>query len=377
MKIAKKIVYIDQMLLSNMAKSLDPVWHAERGKQDGFWVRVFDALDRTLKLQLIVCPYSEIHVHESVVHKHFEIIRRLYEHFSLGTKFEAPYVIWALQLQYALSSRINGLQIDYDSILKTEFIYGDIDKWSDRINIIAHLPASLPNPALVNQNSNNIGEDFKVLFEGWAWERKTFDERYQIERRAGAEILRKQIQDYKILQRKTINGDEDLSPIFNESKRDYSVRTLIETAMNAGMNEQRAYEYVLEFLDTHDALAAPFNEINALLMAKLARHARMGQMRPPDRGMWNDIKAISAFLPYCDAMFLDNYCAALLREDSLIKYPIKIFSKKTGIQFISYLANLEKDAGPDHVKYVEMHYGKEWLTPFRNILEWERQHSDT
>lgn len=374
--IAKRIIYLDQMLLSNMAKSLDPVWSEESGQQDDYWIKVFDALDRALKLQLIICPYSEIHVSESVVHKHFKILRRLCDHFALATRFEAPYAVHVRQLKYALQAKIDGAQVDYDSILKTEFIHGNINKWSGRINIVAHLPAALPDPALVNQSSNDCGEAFKEIFTRWVRERKTFDEYYQLERKAGAEILRKQMQNYKILQRKTINDEEDMYWLFNEPQWVYSVRTLIETVMNVGVSEQRAYKYVFEFLDTHDALAAPFNEISALLMAALAGRAIMGQKKPPDRGMWNDIKTISAFLPYCDAMFVDNYCAALLRENPLrtkIKYPTKVFSKKTSIQFISYLENLEENAGPNHVKSIERYYGQEWLTPFRNILEWERQ----
>ena len=51
----KRIVYLDQMLLSAIAKELDPVWRENTKRPDPFWVEIFDQLDRLVKLQLIVC----------------------------------------------------------------------------------------------------------------------------------------------------------------------------------------------------------------------------------------------------------------------------------------------------------------------------------
>ena len=41
--VERRAVYLDQMVLSNMAKALDPVWRATRGKQDPFWAELFRA----------------------------------------------------------------------------------------------------------------------------------------------------------------------------------------------------------------------------------------------------------------------------------------------------------------------------------------------
>jgi len=66
-RLRKRLIYVDQFAYSNMAKAIDPLWAAKRGSQDSFWTEMFDALDRAMKLQLIVCPYSTVHEKESSV----------------------------------------------------------------------------------------------------------------------------------------------------------------------------------------------------------------------------------------------------------------------------------------------------------------------
>jgi hypothetical protein len=93
--------------------------------------------------------------------------------------------------------------------------------------------------------------------------------------------------------------------------------------------------------------------------------------------MWNDIVAISSFLPYCDAMFLDNECAGLMREEPLKTklghFGTRIFSSRTGDEFLEYLNGLERDAGSDHVRLVAEVYGDDWSVPYRELLVNARQ----
>jgi hypothetical protein len=88
--------------------------------------------------------------------------------------------------------------------------------------------------------------------------------------------------------------------------------------------------------------------------------------------MWNDIVAISSFLPYCDAMFLDNECAALLGEEplrtKLAGFKTRIFSCRTGENFLQYLSDLEKDAGPEHMSVIDNVYGSNWSVPYRELF---------
>lgn len=173
--------------------------------------------------------------------------------------------------------------------------------------------------------------------------------------------------------------DRDLDQMAyrNMAKTLDPVMGLIHVAEQAGCTPNDALGAVLEFLFSDIAFDAPANDISALMMAALARKAASGQRRPPSPGMWNDITAIASFLPYCDAMFLDNECAGLLREEplrtKLAPFGTRIFSGKTGDEFLAYLAGLEEQAGPEHVRLVADVYGDDWSVPYREILVHERE----
>lgn len=84
--IKKKIIYLDQFVISNLIKLLDKSHpsHA-RIKADSFWTDLFTKLELASKSQAIVCPDSFYHKDESLVGSiDFKLMKRLYEHFSSG-----------------------------------------------------------------------------------------------------------------------------------------------------------------------------------------------------------------------------------------------------------------------------------------------------
>ena len=88
--------------------------------------------------------------------------------------------------------------------------------------------------------------------------------------------------------------------------------------------------------------------------------------------MKQDIKTISHLLPYCDAMFIDKECHALLREQPLAKeinYSTKIFSLNNKDEFLEYLDNIENETTAEHMKAVEDIYGDAWKKPYTSIFE--------
>jgi hypothetical protein len=81
-----------------------------------------------------------------------------------------------------------------------------------------------------------------------------------------------------------------------------------------------------------------------MLWAAIARRAALGQKRVPSSGMANDAAALCAYLPYCDAMLIDNECRALwesIPRQYRSVFQTKVFPKNTGSEFIAYLARLE------------------------------------
>src|SRR5277367_5633765 len=84
----KKIVYIDQFAFSNIMKVLDPnVKGHERATADPFWRRLFETLSVVCHIQMVACPDSREHQHESLTSPFYKALKTTYEHFSGGVSF--------------------------------------------------------------------------------------------------------------------------------------------------------------------------------------------------------------------------------------------------------------------------------------------------
>jgi len=116
----------------------------------------------------------------------------------------------------------------------------------------------------------------------------------------------------------------------------------------------------------------------SLMYASLAKKAAAGQKEIPNQGTATDINIVSTLLPYCDAMFVDNKCRALLRDipkTHALPYPCRVFSPKTGADFIHYLTEIRDSAAPDHLRLVEQVYGPDPLKPPTSIYGVGQRHS--
>jgi hypothetical protein len=118
------------------------------------------------------------------------------------------------------------------------------------------------------------------------------------------------------------------------------------------------------------------NLIATRLFASIAHRAANGQKRPPNRGMANDIGIVSSLLPYCDAMFIDNECRAMLEnipKKHAVPYSTRVFSLREGDTFLEYLRNIEESADKQILADVREVYGEDWPTPFLTMYEVERE----
>ena len=125
-----------------------------------------------------------------------------------------------------------------------------------------------------------------------------------------------------------------------------------------------------EFVKSGAINEAPFNLIGAAMYASLAAKAAAGQKKIPNQGTATDINIISTLLPYCDAMFVDNKCRALLRDiptDYALAFGCEVFSPNTGADFIRYLTKIRDSVTPDHLNLIEEVYGPEPMKPQSGI----------
>jgi hypothetical protein len=211
-------------------------------------------------------------------------------------------------------------------------------------------------------------------FERWQTEKsKTFEDWYRENRPGSSQNFAAIYDAHSALIHKVSAGQVSFSEdVWNPRLEVGVVSVLLHVAQELGHDLASAHRVVASFLYSDAAYNAPANDIAALLMAALARKAASGQRRPPSPGMWNDIVAISSFLPYCDAMFLDNECAALLAEEplksKLSRFETRIFSSNTSPAFLDYLSTVEADAGAEHETLIDSVYGTDWCVPYRALF---------
>lgn len=375
----KTLVYLDQMALSNVAKSLDPVWAATRQPQDPFWVELFDLLDRLLKLQLVVCPESSTHEQESgALPPYWPVLRRLYEHLASDVSLEFPLQVYGIQLHHALEAYLAGTAPNFAAIDRRRVLSTDPDHWADRLQIRVNFGMLDGAVERYRSDRDGSGDAFAKIHARWAAESdRRFDDWYQEERGAMVEVLLDlYISHLRLVHAVTIGAAPFTEDVWNPRLEVDMVGGLLRRLEQAGVAPEERFGRLREFLASEAALSAPSNDISALLMAALARKAAAGQRKPPNRGAWNDIKTIAAYLPYVDAMFVDDQFAGLMREEPLKSrlsvYPTRVFSNRTREAFAEYLRGIEAAAPPEHRQLVKEVYGDSWLIPYRTILAHER-----
>ena len=230
---------------------------------------------------------------------------------------------------------------------RADVIRGDLDSWSDRLRItvdLGRLPGEIESCL---KSRDHAHEGLRQLWKKWASQgRVPFDDRFEEERRGIA----------------TAALGSHQKPLWLAQL----MRWLVGRLTEHGVREENRLQEAERFLHSEAALSAPENHLGSVLFAGLARRAALGQ-KCVDHGTPNDIKFISAYLPYCDAMFIDNAFAQLLREPPVAPkatdYPTRIFSTRNRNDFLAYLDALEAEADPAHVDLVKRTYGEKWLVP--------------
>lgn len=381
-RLAKRLVYVDQMVISNVAKALDPVWSATRRAIDPFWLALFDQLDRLVRLQLIVCPVSQTHERESSVSPYETVLRRLYQHLSEGVSFDFPEQIVSRQLHAVLPAFLTKEPPDYNALVREDVLEGvdALTGWTDRIQLTVNFQ---PRDGEI-ENRRETRDRAHEYFEGVIWPRWmlekdwTFDRRFMHERSALGEVrLTLYFEHLKIYAQVMAGQAPVTEAVWNPRLEVDTVSSLLRFAGELGVAQQDQLQMIVDFFNSEHAQNIPQNRLSALLYAALARKAAAGQKAVPTRGTYNDLQTISCYLPYVDAIYVDDQCAGLIRENPLRAefgpYRARIFSNRTRTEFLAYLKSLEAEASDEHLELVNDVYGDTWLTPFRTILQYERE----
>ncbi len=369
----KKIIYLDQFAISNMMKALNPQTHAfKKGAVDSLWLELFERVDTLCKSQLIICPDSSLHVDESLLSPHFHALKRLYELLSHGATFFSPEEIKRTQLfghakNWALGIPEAPLALDARAV-----IHGNVDAWQERLIISVGQRYDEKVIDELRTRRAKVQEALRPVFDRWRSEQgRTFDDWFQEECAAFADIT---LQLYRAhLDRLRCMSLGQIELTMNDLFAPPSV-LLIESIHHAfraaGCVEAELWPKTVEYLRSSYLTGIPFLRIHSMMFAAVARKAAAGMKKPLSQGLANDIKMLSALLPYCDAMFIDNECYSYLNEMPLredVNYGTVLFCLNNRADFSEYLKSIEDNAPSGHFEKVDEVYGPEWRAPYTTL----------
>jgi hypothetical protein len=369
----KKIIYLDQFVISQIMKTLNPNASAhKRVIEDGRWLDIFRRLDRLVKLQLVICPSSVLHLEESSFSPYLSALRKMYEFFASGCSFEDYEDISRGQLYYHVQSWVNGSS-EIMVLDANDVIHGNPNEWQDKLNIIINLR---PSPEMIQEMRDGkarMHAGYSRVFEKWQSEPNNFQYWFDKEWRAfGPTTFKCFLTEMDRKQKLAIGQTpwtlNDILP----STAYLRVLGILRGLEKAGVPVEARATKAMEYLHSDALQYLPYNRVCATLYASVAVKAGAGQKNPPDSSFAADVEIIGGLLPYCDSMFVDKYVCALLSEGparkALMAYPCKLFSLNFLDEFMAYLDEIERSASPEHIQKVHEVYGADCEKPFEEMF---------
>lgn len=369
----KKVIYLDQMVISHMTKALHPTAAAGR-EIDPFWRELFAKLDMVCKMQLAICPDTATHREESAVWTHPEALRRMYEHFSQGVSFHDTATVREAQLMQFFENWLAGnpthpVRADRDTLIR-----GSINSWQERFRVTVGGLEPEDWPKRLNESRQRASEALAQLSACWRNVRPfSFDDVYRRELRAiGETTIRIHVQSMRETA-EMMAGTRPFDPeVLMPSNATATILGIHHRLREQGVTDEEIWQKTAEFFISPDIDQVPYLRISCMLFAAFARKQASGQLRPAGGGTLNDVTTVATVMPACDAIYVDNEVAALLAEEPLrtqLDFGTHVFSQRTRHEFAAYLDNI-RDAAPDeHAAAVREVYGDGYLTPFTGLFD--------
>lgn len=364
--ITKKIIYLDQFVISNIMKALNPAMNSNmEGKIDDYWYQLFLKLDRLCRLQLISCPQSVFHENESIITEHYQSYKKMYQHLSAGIHFKHCESIRISQLckhakAWVMGDSVRGMVPDMN-----DAIYGSANRWMSRIFISSNTRQTTALVDDIRKTRVAIYESISDVFSCWQGEKgRRYDDWFGEECQGlGAGLMQAYYAYYSNL------GGNPLALFPSPAVQ--RVMAIRDVFIRHGVSDDDVVPRIASYLASTDIEYVPFTRIASSLYAAIAQKAANGMKRLPNMGMANDVNMISTLLPYCDAMFVDNECRGYLDDGNVrrkLKYGTQIFSYNNRAEFIRYLDDAESEMPKDHLEKVLEVYGESWLQPNTSLF---------
>jgi hypothetical protein len=354
----KRVIYLDQFAFSELFKLEAGIRRPDQPHHD-FWSELHRLVRRTLLLQQALFPASDIHSAETLVARHHRELRDAIERLGGDAKLEDTRAVESRQVWECFAAYQEGREPTFN-LSVDEVLRRDRNAWLPDIRVVANMDYSV-FAAGFRAEVDRTADEMSGLIEHWRATKPSFDE-----------ALRQELQPYGSARRRALGRAFELyeqglrSPDSADMMKGAAHPVMREFAElcrafeRRGLPEDDAFREALQFWDWPGNQKQPYHRVSAYLLAGLSRKVVAGQRKLPTRGFMNDVRAIAAYGPYVDAMFLDKECAALLSEEPLqseLNLQAKVFSLNEGDHFLAYLSDIESRAGDEVRDYAATIYG--------------------
>jgi len=297
--------------------------------------------------QQIVAPYSNLHEDESQLWTESQRapLLKFIKQTSLGHKFSYEYEVKKRQIHRAFRSfLVNGPTPN--TVERADALRRDVNEWDDYVWIdVGNF--SDKHDTLKMRKDRSV-EALLDVFDTWASTTSTFEEDVGIEVRSCAKSYIEQYVDYV---KSSAGGNPDALLSANENSMMIGGLLRYDDKLPTPLRMQRIWA----FLQSDYFANVPEVRIGAEFFALLRQKLRQGEFINKEKnrsrfgGLFYDVRFISTYAPYCDAMVVDNLMFQWA-TDPLIDLPnrlgVRLFSRRNWDEFLTYLDELEADRSP-------------------------------
>jgi len=372
----KKIIYLDQFVISNMMKTINEKL-GKKDKVDKIFLKLFEELDKMVKLQLIICPDSMYHRDESLF-SFYKALKRMYEHLSNGTTFYDSGTIRRFQIDEDFKSFIDNRTCNWKLLLDVDdVLHGDRDEWQGKWLITVDSQISEKEIESFRKLRLVAHQGITEIFNTWRKEKnKSYSTFFKETASSYGSAVVNRYTNMMTMYMQEAMGARKLTAddLFSMTSEESILISSLLRYLPKGAEDLKNINKVMTYLKSDRQENIPINEIYSAIWAAIAYQAsRGGRITPPNKGMFNDIEMVATLLPYCDAIFVDKDMHSLMNfgavKTVLSKYKCKIFSLTNIDDFFEYLEEINKNTSKKHLQTIKDVYGDNWDRPFYEMYD--------
>ncbi|MGF6527649.1 hypothetical protein [Variovorax sp. PvP013] len=348
--IQKKVIYLDQFFFSG----------AMRGR-DARFEDVANRVRRACHLQLLIAPYSSVHEDEAQQWRgHLGMTNAQLVEFikdtARGAEFEKDYAVEHAEVFRAWQAFLDRRPAEY-TVDRNDGLQVNLTQWDDYFRI--DVGGYFRDIELKRRLKAESVEELLGVLDAWRASKRTFEQAVALEiGEAGRQYLDFYITKHRRLAQGDFTAAID-SPISSN---------VVEQMMHWLPEDQSVVDKLrrcAEFFGSEHFSNVPNHWIYSHMFATLKEILKAGGLTNPDTarktltGAFEDIRHISLYAPYCDAIVIDNFMADLVSRPGIRleqRYGVKVFSLSSWDRLITWLNELEAGMSAEHRAGIEAAY---------------------